>query len=109
METEIVIEPSARGYRFELPEYCTPSPKLIAAFRAFKWLSYHEATPYHPSYRLFPAEQLEFMTGLLNHWYVEQSASALVGCNRNGGRIVAVRVAEAECGHDLQDIQSKAG
>ncbi len=88
----IVIEKSARGYKFTLPEWCAPSPNAVKGFKVpYFGISYHEATPNRPAYRLFPAEKLDDVIGLIEYWYCEPDPLAQP-YNRNGGKICTVRV-----------------
>ena len=94
-ETEIVITPSPRGYRFKLPEYCAPCPDAVRGLKQMSFLGYHKAEMGREAYRTFPADKLDKVVDFLNYWYVEPNP-LMPTLNRNGGRLIAVRVVEAE-------------
>lgn len=93
-QTQIIIEPTARGYKFTLPEWCAPSPNVISGMKvpALK-IGYHRPLIGEP-YRTFPAECRDAVVDFLNYWYVEANPSQQTR-NRNGGKRCLVRVAEA--------------
>ena len=91
---EILIERSAHGYKFRLPVR-----PCEAAIRGMKvpalGISYHEATPQHSAYRLFPIDQLGNVIDLLRYWFVD-APGGKGEFNRNGGKRLTVRVEDAK-------------
>ncbi len=88
---EIVIEPSPRGYRFTLPEWCAPSPNALCGLRQLI-KGYHK----DKQVRHFPGADLPKVLDFLRYWYFEEDPRGEKGRNRNGGQCVGVRVAETE-------------
>ena len=89
-QTEILIIPARRGYRFTLPEWCAPCPNAVFGLKQLI-RGYNR----DKQVRMFPADKLAAVVGFLSHWYVEPNPLTPT-LNRNGGQICSVRVAEAE-------------
>ena len=93
-QSEILIVQSERGYKFRLPVR-----PCEAAIRGMKvpalGITYHEATPQHDAYRLFPIDQLGNVIDLLRYWFVD-APGGKGEFNRNGGKRLAVRVEDAK-------------
>ncbi len=91
-QDEIVITPSARGYRFTLPEWCAPSPNAVSGLKmpGLK-IGYNKDN----RVRRFPSETLAAVLDFLNYWYVEPNPLMLTQ-NRNGGKLCTVRVEDAK-------------
>jgi hypothetical protein len=102
---EIIITPSARGYRFTLPEWCAPSPGLVRDLKSQTFIGYHAAYMGRDAYRLFPAAKLAQVIEMLNYWYAEQDPRGIVGRNRNGGQLCAVRVSEAQTQNAAETVR----